>query len=253
MRRGKVSLKGKVAVVTGGGSGMGQASCVQLARDGAAVAVWDLNERGAQDTVDMIAKEGNKAIAVKVDVSSKESVVAAAARTRKDLGPITILVNNAGISGNVPFLEVSEEYWDRMFAINMKGPYYCTQAIIPDMLAAKWGRIVNVTSSSTQVGASKMTAYVSSKGGLAGFTKALAMEFAREGITANSVPPNFIDTPMLREHFDEEFITSRAKLSVMGRPGSVWDNAAAVSYLCSVAAKHINGHTLGVNGGNYMN
>jgi 2-hydroxycyclohexanecarboxyl-CoA dehydrogenase len=247
-----VSIKGKVAVLTGGGSGMGQATCVQLARDGAAVAVWDLNERGAQETVDMIAKEGNKAIAVKVDVSSKESVAAATARTRKELGPITILVNNAGISGNVPFLEVTEEYWDRMFAINLKGPFYCTQAIIPDMLAAKWGRIVNVTSSSTQIGASKMTAYVSSKGGMAGFTKALAMEFAREGITTNSVPPNFIDTPMLREHFDEEFITSRAKMTVMGHPGSVWDIAGAISYLCSVAAKHINGHTLSVNGGNYM-
>ena len=248
-----MSLKGKVAVLTGGGSGMGQATCVQLARDGAAVAVWDLNERGAQDTVDMIAKEGGKAIAVKVDVSSKESVAAATARTRKELGAITILVNNAGISGVVPFLEVTEEYWDRMMDINLKGPFFCTQAIIPDMLAAKWGRIVNVTSSSTQVGAPKMSPYVSSKGGLAGFTKALALEFARNGITTNSVPPNFIDTPMLRQHFGEDFIRSRAETSVMGHPGSVWDIAAAISYLCSVAAKHINGHTLSVNGGNYLN
>jgi 2-hydroxycyclohexanecarboxyl-CoA dehydrogenase len=247
-----VSIKGKVAVLTGGGSGMGQATCVQLARDGAAVAVWDVNEQGARNTVEMIAKEGNKAIAVKADVSSMESVAEATARTRKELGAITILVNNAGISGNVPFLEVTEQYWDRMFAINLKGAFFCTQAIVPDMLAAKWGRIVNVTSSSTQIGASKMTAYVASKGGMAGFTKALAMEFAREGITTNSVPPNFIDTPMLREHFDEEFVTSRAKMTVMGHPGSVWDIAAAISYLCSVAAKHINGHTLSVNGGNYM-
>lgn len=248
-----MSLKGKVAVLTGGGSGMGQATCVQLARDGAAIAVWDINERGAQDTVDMITKEGGKAIAVKVDVSHKDSVAAATARTRKELGPITILVNNAGISGMVPFLEITDEYWDRMMAINLKGPYYCTQAIIPDMLAAKWGRIVNVSSSSTQVGAAKMSAYVSSKGGLVGFTKALAVEFARDGITTNNVPPNFIDTPMLREHCDEAFINNRAQTSVMGRPGSVWDIAAAISFLCSVEAKHINGQTLGVNGGNYMN
>jgi len=248
-----MSLKGKVAVLTGGGSGMGQATCVRLARDGAAIAVWDVNEKGARETVDMIAKEGGKAIAVQVDVSSKESVGTATARTRTELGPITILVNNAGISGNVPFLEVTEEYWDRMMAINLKGPFYCTQAIVPDMIAAKWGRIVNVTSSSTQVGASKMSAYVSSKGGLVGFTKALAVEFARDGITTNSVPPNFIDTPMLREHCDEEFISSRAKTSVMGCPGSVWDIAAAIGYLCSVEAKHINGHALSVNGGNYMN
>jgi 2-hydroxycyclohexanecarboxyl-CoA dehydrogenase len=248
-----MSLKGKAAVVTGGGSGMGQSTCIQLARDGAAVAVWDLNEKGAQETVRLIEKEGNKAIAVKVDVSSKANVTAAVKQTREALGPITILVNNAGISGPVPFLEIDEALWDKMFNINMKGPYYCTQAIIPDMLAAKWGRIVNVTSSSTQIGSARMTHYAASKGALACFTKSLAAEFARSGITANNVPPNFIDTPMLREHFDDKFINGRAEGSMMGRPGTGEDIAAAISYLCSVAAKHINGHTLSVNGGNYMN
>jgi 2-hydroxycyclohexanecarboxyl-CoA dehydrogenase len=248
-----MSLEGKVAVVTGAGSGMGQATAVQLAKDGAAVAIWDLNEAGAKATADMIAKAGGKAIGLKVDVSSKADVTAATERTRRELGPITILVNNAGISGPVPFLDVTEQQWDRMMNINLKGPYFCTQAIIPDMLAAKWGRIVNITSSSTQIGSPRMTHYASSKGGLAVFTKSLAAEFARSGITANNVPPNFIDTPMLREHFGEDFINSRAEASVMGRPGQSEDIAAAVSYLCSVAAKHINGHTLGVNGGNYMN
>jgi len=248
-----MSLKGKTAVVTGGGSGMGQATCVQLARDGAAIAVWDLNEKGAQETVGLIEKEGGKAIAVKVDVSSKADVTAATERTRNELGPITILVNNAGISGPVPFLDIDEALWDRMMNINLKGPYYCTQAIIPDMLAAQWGRIVNVTSSSTQIGSPRMTHYAASKGGLAVFTKSLAAEFARDGITANNVPPNFIDTPMLREHFGQDFIDERAESSMMGRPGTGEDIAAAVSYLCSVAARHINGHTLSVNGGNYMN
>ena len=248
-----MSLKGKVAVVTGGGSGMGQATCVQLARDGAAIAVWDLNEAGAQETVKKITEEGGQAIAVQADVSSKQSVLAATQRTRQELGPITILVNNAGISGPVPFLEIDEELWDRMMSVNLKGPYYCTQAILPDMLEAQWGRIVNVTSSSTQIGSARMCHYAASKGGLAIFTKSLAAEFARQGITANNVPPNFIDTPMLREYFDDEFIRKRAAESVMGRPGDVEDIAAAISYLCSVAAKHINGHTLSVNGGNYMN
>ena len=232
---------------------MGQETCVQLARDGAAVAVWDLNEAGARNTVAMIEREGGKAIAVGVDVASKASVGAAAERTRKELGSITILVNNAGISGPVPFLEIDEALWDRMFAINMKGPYYVTQAIIPDMLAAGWGRIVNVTSSSTQIGSPRMTHYAASKGALACFTKSLAAEYARHGITANNVPPNFIDTPMLREHFGQDFIDQRAEASMMGHPGTVQDIAAAISYLCSVAAKHINGHTLSVNGGNYMN
>src|SRR5258706_9860689 len=121
------------------------------------------------------------------------------------------------------------------------------------MLAANWGRIVNVTSSSTQIGSPRMTHYAAAKGGLAVFTKSLAAEFARNGITANNVPPNFIDTPMLREHFDESFIAQRAEASMMGHPGAVEDIAAAISYLCSAAAKHINGHTLSVNGGNYMN
>jgi 2-hydroxycyclohexanecarboxyl-CoA dehydrogenase len=247
-----MSLDGKVAVVTGGGSGMGQATCIQLAKDGAAVAVWDLNEKGAQETVEMIRKAGGKGLALKVDVAKKADVTAATERTRRELGPITILVNNAGISGPVPFLEITEEMWDRMMTINLKGPFYCTQAILPDMLAAKWGRIVNITSSSTQIGSPRMTHYASSKGGLAVFTKALAAEFARSGITANNVPPNFIDTPMLREHFDEAFIKARSESSMMGRPGAVEDIATAVSYLCSVEAKHINGHTLSVNGGNYM-
>jgi len=244
---------GTNAVVTGGGSGMGQATCVQLARDGAAVAVWDVNEAGAAETVAMIEAEGNRAIAVKCDVSSKGDIAAAAARTRSELGPVTILVNNAGISGPVPFLEIDDALWERMMAINLRGPWWVTQEIIPDMIAAGWGRIVNVTSSSTQIGSAGMTHYSSSKGGLAVFTKALASEFARKGITANNVPPNFIDTPMLREFFDDDFVNERAEASVMGRPGSVWDIAAAISYLCSKEARHINGHTLSVNGGNYMN
>ena len=248
-----MSLKGKIAVVTGGGSGMGQETCAQLARDGAAVAVWDLNEDGAGETVAMIENEGNRAIAVQVDVSSRDNVLAAVERTRRELGPITILVNNAGISGPMPFLEIDEDQWDRMFNINMKGCYYVTQAIVPDMLAAKWGRIVNVTSSSTQIGSARMTHYAASKGALACFTKSLAAEFARSGITANNVPPNFIDTPMLREHYGKDFIEQRSEAAMMGTPGTVQDIATAISYLCSVGAKHINGHTLSVNGGNYMN
>jgi 2-hydroxycyclohexanecarboxyl-CoA dehydrogenase len=248
-----MSLEGKVAVVTGGGSGIGQAACVQLARDGAAIAVWDLNEAGARDTVGTIEKAGGKAIAVLTDVASKASVTAATERTRTELGPITVLVNNAGISGPVPFLEIDEVQWNRMFDINLKGAFFCIQAIIPDMLDASWGRIVNVTSSSTQIGSPRLTHYAASKGGLACLTKSLAAEFARNGITANNVPPNFIDTPMLRAHYGEAFIAQRSEASMMGRPGSVEDMAAAIAFLCSVAAKHVNGHTLSVNGGNYMN
>ncbi|TAL04186.1 MAG: SDR family oxidoreductase [Rhodospirillaceae bacterium] len=247
-----MSLTGKVAVITGGGSGIGRATCLQIANDGAAVAVWDWNEPGAKETVDMITKAGGRAIAVKVDVSSAEQVAAAAQRTRKDLGPITILVNNAAINYLISFLDITEAQWDEMMKVNLKGPYICVRTVIQDMLDAKWGRIVNITSSSTQLGASRMAHYVASKGGLSGFTKALASEFARSGITVNNVPPNFIETPLLRKTTTPESHKAAAEKSMMGHPGQPEDIAAAVSYLCSVAAKHINGHTLGVNGGNYM-
>jgi 2-hydroxycyclohexanecarboxyl-CoA dehydrogenase len=248
-----MSLKGKVAVVTGGGSGMGRATCQQLARDGAAISVWDWKEDDAKETAALINAAGGNAIAIKTDVSAKDQVEASARQTRGELGPITVLVNNAGINRLIPFLETTEADWDQMLAVNLKGPYFCARAVIQDMLDAGWGRIVNITSSSTQVGANHMTPYVASKGGLSAFTKAMAVEFARKGITVNNVPPNFIDTPLLRLTTTPESFAKYAEKAVMGHPGQPEDIAAAVSYLCSVAAKHINGHTLGVNGGNYMN
>jgi len=245
-----MSLKGKIAVVTGGGKGIGQAISVQLAKDGATIAVWDWDEASAQNTVDTIRKAGGQAIVCRVDVSSAEAVNAAAKRTRNELGPVTILVNNAGITGFVPLLEISEEMWDRMMSVNLKGPFLCTRVIVPDMLAAGWGRIVNISSSSTQSGARNMAHYVASKGGVAGFTKALAMEYIRNGITVNTIPPGFIDTPMLRgSPLDVEAVSA---ISPMGRPGRPEDIAAACAFLVSEAAAYVTGQTLSVNGGRYL-
>jgi 2-hydroxycyclohexanecarboxyl-CoA dehydrogenase len=245
-----MSLNGKVAVVTGGASGIGRAIALQLARDGAAVAVWDLNNDGAAETVAMIVANGGKAIACVGNAAAAQDIASSAARTRAELGPITILVNNAGITGFCRFEEITEEMMDRMMAINIKGPFLCTQAIIPDMVAAHWGRIVNISSSSAQTGAPMMAHYATSKGGVIAFTKTLAREYAEQGITVNNIPPGFVDTPMLRASPVD--VDAQAAQSPMKRAGSPEDIAAACSYLVSEAAGYVTGHTLGVNGGRVM-
>jgi 2-hydroxycyclohexanecarboxyl-CoA dehydrogenase len=245
-----MSLMGKVAVVTGGGSGIGRAIAEQLAKDGAAISVWDLNGIGAQETVDRILRKDGNAIACVGDASSENDIAKFCAQTRQTLGPITILINNAAITGLTNFLNINVAEWDRMMEINLRGPFLCSQAIIPDMPAAGWGRTVNISSSSAQAGSVDMVHYAASKGGIVGFTKGLAMEFAPHGITVNNIPPGFVDTPMLRSMpFD---VAATASQSPMKRPGKPEDIAAACSYLVSEAAGYVTGHTLSVNGGRYL-
>lgn len=246
-----MSLDGKVAVVTGGGRGIGQAIATVLAAKGAAVAVWDLNLENAEKTAAAIRETGGTAIAVGGDVSVAADVAAAAARTRAELGAVTILVNNAGISAFEPFTSITEESWDRVIRINLKGPFLVTRELVPDMLAAGWGRIINISSSSTQTGAPAMAHYVSSKGGVIGFTKALAIEYAGKGITVNNVPPGFIDTPLLREGPID--LAAAAATMPMKRSGQPEDIAHAVAYLASEEAGYVTGHTLSTNGGRYLN
>ncbi len=170
--------------------------------------------------------------------------------TRAAFGPITILVNNAGIANFVPYQDISEELWDRTIRINLKGPHLCTREIIPDMLAAGWGRIINITSSSTQSGSVNQAHYVASKGGLLGLTKALALEYAPTGITVNMVPPGFIDTPMLRASpVDVEAFTKALPMRRMGQPEDI---AAACAFLASEEASYLTGQTISMNGGRYM-
>jgi 2-hydroxycyclohexanecarboxyl-CoA dehydrogenase len=244
-----MSLNGKVAVVTGGGSGIGRAICLQLASDGAAISVWDLDNDGANETVSMITAAGGRAIACVGDAAAANTIAASTARTRDELGPITILVNNAGISGFCRFEDITEDMLDRMMQINIKGPFLCTQAIIADMLAAGWGRIVNISSSSAQTGAPMMSHYATSKGGIIALTKTLAREFADKGITVNNIPPGFVDTPMLRASPVDVEAEAASANSPMKRPGKPEDIAAACSYLVSEAAGYVTGHTLSVNGG----
>ncbi|MDR2857564.1 MAG: SDR family oxidoreductase [Novosphingobium sp.] len=249
------SLNGRVAVITGAGSGMGRAMALRLAEDNARIAIWDINGAGAEETARLVRDAGGTAIAVTADCSDKAAIKAAADQTRRELGKIAILINNAGIAPFTPFLEIDQELLERVLRINLIGPFLVTQECVPDMIEAKWGRIVNITSSSVQSGSALQTHYTSSKGGLLGFTKGLAMALGEHGITANMIPPGSIDTPMLRgaEIMQREgAVEAYGKALPVGRIGVGEDIAAAAAFLVSEEAGYMTGQTISVNGGRYM-
>lgn len=243
----------RVAVVTGGGSGIGEAICHRFASDGMAVAVLDQNADNAGRVAADIRVAQGRALAVQCDVSERNSIAHGVASIRAELGPITVLVNNAGIEGFQLFSDIEEESWERIMAVNLKGPYLVIQAILPDMLAASWGRIVNVSSLGAQIGAPKMAHYTASKGGVISLTRTLAVELGPKGITVNSVSPSFIDTPMARRAIAAnefpipfEEILKSYPIPRFGRPEEV---AAACAFFASEDAGYITGQLLGVNGG----
>lgn len=247
--------KRRTAVVTGGGSGIGRAIALRLAEDGFTTAVLDLNEESAGQVAEEARQKGHEAVAFGgVDVSDRAQVNAAMQRVRDTLGgPVVVLVNNAGVTGFGPFLKVTDETWDRIMAVNLNGPFYCCQAVVPDMKDAGWGRIVNISSSSAHSGQPYMTHYVASKAGLVGFTKSLALELGPVGITVNTIPPGFVDTPMLRASEERGLlggsVDHHAELTPVRRPGRPEDIAAACSFLVSEEAGYITGQVIGVNGG----
>ncbi|MEU1513814.1 SDR family NAD(P)-dependent oxidoreductase [Streptomyces sp. NPDC005811] len=245
-----MSLQGKAAVVTGGARGIGHGIATVLAAKGAAVAVWDLDTEGAEKTAAEIRAAGGTAVAVGGDAADAEAVARSAARTREALGPVAILVNNAGITAYEPFTGISESAWDRMIAINLKGPFLVTRELVPDMVEAGWGRIVNISSSSAQTGAPAMAHYAASKGGVIGLTRALAVEYIEKGITVNHVPPGFIDTPLVRQGPID--VEAAAATMPMKRAGTPEDVAHAVAYLASEEAGYVTGQTFSVNGGRYL-
>jgi len=244
----------RVAVVTGGGSGMGTAICRRLAERGHRVAVLDINGDATEQVAKELEADGLTALGVHVDVSQRAAVDAALDTVRTTFGPIEIMVTSAGIEGFVEFLDITPEAWDRMMAVNLTGTFHCLQAAVPDMVAGGWGRIVTISSSSAQHGTKRMAHYVTSKGGVIALTKALALDLAPNGITVNTIPPGAIDTPMMRRPFESgdmnlEQVLARAPLGRLGTPDDI---AATCVFLCSDEAVYITGQQINVNGAWYI-
>jgi 2-hydroxycyclohexanecarboxyl-CoA dehydrogenase len=248
-------VSARVAVVTGAGSGIGLGIADRLAADGLAVALLDLDGDGVAKAAAELTANGHTALAHELDVADRDATERAYAAVRRDLGPITVVVTSAGIEAFDPVLDITQAKWDRIVAVNLTGTFSSVQQAIPDMLAAGWGRIVTISSSSAQSGAPNMAHYVASKGGVIGLTKAFARELASHGITANTIPPTIVDTPMARKGAESGNVPSIEVLGRMvptGRAGTPDDIAAACSYLCSDEASYITGQVIGVNGGMYI-
>ncbi|MDV3123710.1 SDR family oxidoreductase [Mycobacterium sp. 21AC1] len=228
----------RTALVTGGASGIGKAVATRLAADGHQVAILDLTATGD--------------FGYAADVTDRAQVDAAFKAVREQLGPVTVLVNAAGLSDFTPFTDITFERWQRVVDVNLNGVFHVVQAGLPDMIAAGWGRIVNISSSSTHSGVPYMSDYVAAKSAVNGLTKSLALEFGPAGITVNAVPPGFIDTPMLRaaesrgELGDIQHTIDATPVRRMGKPEDI---AATCSFLVSEEAGYITGQIIGVNGG----
>jgi NAD(P)-dependent dehydrogenase (short-subunit alcohol dehydrogenase family) len=245
----------RVAVVTGGASGIGLGIARGFAADGYRVAIVDQSGEAAENAADELRGQGATALAVEMDVAERAAVSAGFARIRADLGPTEILITSAGIEAFTPVLDITAEQWDRIVGVNLTGTFSCIQAVVPDMVKAGWGRIVTISSSSAQSGAPNMAHYAASKGGVIALTKALAVELARSGITVNTIPPSLVDTPMARKAEaagDFPGVDVVGPMVPLGRAGTPWDIAAACSFLCSDGGSYITGQVIGVNGGMYI-
>jgi 2-hydroxycyclohexanecarboxyl-CoA dehydrogenase len=234
---------------------MGEAICHELGRRGMKVAVLDRNEQAAQRVTEELGEDGVAALAVGADVADRHSVEQAFAKVRSELGPVTVLVTSAGTFGYSAFTEITPQDWARMIEVNLTGTFHCAQVALPDMLAAKWGRIVMISSSSAQRGSPFAAHYAASKGGVITLTKSLAREYATEGITVNNIPPSGIETPMQHQSQEAGYLPSNEQIASnipVGYLGTGDDIAAAVGFLCSEEARFITGQVLGVNGGAVM-
>ena len=244
-------LPDKVAIVTGGASGLGRGIALALAREGARVAVVDLNEAGAGDTVEAIAKDGGQAGAWRADISDKARIDRVVAEVIARWGTVDILVNNAGLDRVGPFVNSSEAEWDLILRVNLKGPIVCTRAVLDEMTRKSYGKIVNIASDAGRVGSTGEAVYSAAKGGIIAFTKTIARETARHRLNVNCVCPGPSDTPLFQEVAagNPKLAESLKRVIPFGRLGTAEDIAPAVVFLVSDESGFVTGQTLSVSGG----
>jgi NAD(P)-dependent dehydrogenase (short-subunit alcohol dehydrogenase family) len=246
------TLSGKVALITGGASGIGRATALTFAREGAKLVIADMNEDGGQQTVHMITENGGEATFVQVDVTSASAVEALISKTVETYGRLDCAHNNAGISSGVRALtaDYPEERWQQVIAVNLTGVWLCMKYEIPQMLSQGGGTIVNTASIAGLIGGAGGAAYTASKHGVVGLTKTAALEYAQQGIRVNCVCPGYIQTPMTASNLsDPERQAQIIAREPLGRVGTPEEVAEAVVWLCSDAASFVTGHTMTVDGG----
>lgn len=243
-----MNLKGRVALVTGAGRGIGRAIAFRLAKDGAALAINSLRAESATEAVREIGALGLTALAVPGDVSFRENVADMVERVIAEYGQLDILVNNAGTTQDQLLVRMSDEQWESVLAVNLRSVFLCSQAAVRHMLKGKWGRIVNLSSITGLTGNAGQANYAAAKAGVAGFTRALAREVGARGITVNALAPGFIRTDMTAKLSPEQHQESLEHIP-LGYLGEAEDVAAACAFLVSEDARYITGQVLAVDGG----